>query len=37
MLYKRLYPEKRYCLYCGKDISDKKLSAIIYGSPECEK
>ncbi len=37
MLYKRLYPEKRYCLYCGKDISDKKLLAIICGSPECEK
>lgn len=37
MLYKRLYSEKRYCLYCGKDISDKQLSAIICGSSECEK
>ena len=37
MLYKRLYPEKRYCLYCGKDISDKKLSAKICGNSECEK
>lgn len=37
MQYKRFYEEKRYCLYCGKDISDRKLSAKICDNPECEK
>ena len=27
----------KYCLYCGKDISDRKLSAKICDNPECEK
>ena len=37
MSYQRFYEEKRYCLYCGKDISDRQLSAKICDNPECEK